>query len=63
MYKSPLGPPFIPDSPSPFRTIVCSLSIPAGTVTFIFTVFLIVPFPLHYGHFSSIFVPSSTIKE
>ena len=57
MYKSPLGPPFSPGSPSPLNTTVWLLSIPAGILTFILACFLTVPFPLQLSQGSFIISP------
>ena len=57
IYKSPLGPPFVPGSPSPLNTTCWLFSIPAGIFTFILGCFLTVPFPLQLSHTSVITSP------
>ena len=57
MYKSPLGPPFSPGSPSPLNTTVWLSSIPAGIFTLILACFLTVPFPLQLSQGSFITSP------
>ena len=57
IYKSPLGPPFLPGSPSPLNTTVWLSSIPAGIFTFILGCFLTVPFPLQFSQGSFIISP------
>ena len=54
---SPLGPPFVPGSPSSGRFTACPLSIPAGMVTDILLRFDIYPVPWQFWHFSFITSP------
>jgi hypothetical protein len=58
MNKSPFSPPFLPGSPSPLNTTVCSLSIPAGILTLSLAWFLTTPLPEQSGHTSLITFPS-----
>src|SRR6056297_1740655 len=57
-YTSPLGPPFIPGSPSPLSVITDPLSTPAGILIFIFFFSLFRPLPPQSWHASSKVFPS-----